>query len=249
MIAQKALASISLLRPFFTWRFWRLLVKTVALKRAFRSHEHQNYLDYMAYYYTRTRNPLWERVNEDKWRPIREAMIAMAELQPGDVILDLATGAGFQAEAFSARGYRVMGIDYVFDRLTLAQQRRTRLDLGWVTADGARLPLRTDSCDVVSISLALHDMPLEAIRSILNEIGRVARRRVVIAEPRLPQNWLIKYPYSWLADTFDESLYMQEYLAADIEDLFHQAALKPVAVQGALHDLLAIYACEPLNDR
>lgn len=249
MTARKTLASLPLLRPFFTLRFWRLLVKTVALKRAFRTHKQQNYLAYMAYYYTRTRNPLWERVNEDKWRPIREAMIAMAELQPGDVILDLATGAGFQAEAFSARGCRVMGIDYVFDRLKLAQQRRTRLELGWVVADGAKLPLGTRSFDVVSVSLALHDMPLDVIRSILEEIRRVARRRVVIAEPRLPRRWLFKYPYVWLADTFDESLYMQEYLTADLEGLFCQASLKPVAFQGAFHDLLAIYACEPLKDR
>ena len=45
--------------------------------------------------------PCWEPI-DDKWHRIRPLVVRMADPGPGDTVLDVATGAGYQAAAFAA---------------------------------------------------------------------------------------------------------------------------------------------------
>ena len=230
-------------RPFLSSRFWRLNAKTVQMKWLSKGWEHVPYTEYLRQYYCRDLNPYYETI-EDKWAAIRPLMVEMAELAPEELVLDLCTGLGFQAAAVAATDHHVVGIDYVYDRVYLARQRLDVTRLHWAVADAAYLPLGKDAFDVITISLALHDMPIPAIQAVLGEVWRVARRRVVIAEPRMPDLWLLSKAYKSAAALFDESLFVEAYLETDIEKLLRQAALRLVSWQRCVHNTLAVYACD-----
>jgi demethylmenaquinone methyltransferase/2-methoxy-6-polyprenyl-1,4-benzoquinol methylase len=168
----------------------------------------------------------------------------MADPRSGDRVLDVATGVGYQAAAFAAAGYRAVGIDYVLDRIRVAAARHSSARLSWAVADASRLPVREDAFDIVSISLALHDMPVAVIREALKESRRVARRRVVVIEPCAPRNALLKRLYIWIAMLVDESMLIRDYLLCDLEALLEEARLNLVAWQRCIYGLLSVYVCE-----
>lgn len=234
---------LQLARPFVSINFWRLNARTLQIKWTFRNHKNRLYTEYLQYYYSRNCNPYYETI-EDKWRILRPLIIAMAALAPEERVLDLGTGIGFQASAFAEKGYQTLGIDLVLDRVTLAKERQGCLNLCWSVADATRLPLSDNSFDVVAVSLMLHDMPISALRSALTEIRRVARRRVVIAEPHLPKHWLFRIVYRSVIALLDESLYLHEYLDTNIEFIFKETGLHLVKREHCIKNTLAIYACD-----
>ena len=231
------------LRPFVSARFWKLNIRTIQLKRSFRINGNHPYKDYLQYYYSREANPYYEGI-EDKWYILRPLIIEMADPKPRERILDLGTGVGFQAIAFAEEGFETLGIDVVMDRIKLAKQRKGGANLSWLVADAVRLPLPSDSFDVVSVSLALHDMPISVLRVCFAEIQRVARRRVVIAEPRLPDHRLFSGLYRSAILFFDESIYLNEYLDANIESMLERAGLHLIKRQSCIQNTLVIYACD-----
>ncbi len=231
------------LRPFVSPGFWKLNLRTLQLKRSFRQRGDRAYTEYLKYYYSRTLNPYYETI-EDKWFVIRPVMIEMADLKKGERVLDLGTGLGFQAAAFASAGYPTLGIDFVLDRIGLARGHHNLGNLQWAVADAARLPFPQNSFEVVAVSLALHDMPVSALRIALSEIRRVARRRAVIAEPRLDGHPLLRPFYRSIATLLDESIYMQEFLDADLPALFQEAGLHLSSWKACVQNTLAVYACE-----
>lgn len=213
------------------------------MKRSFQNRGDQAYTEYLKYYYSRTLNPYYETI-EDKWFVIRPVMLEMADLKKGDRVLDLGTGLGFQAAAFASGGHSTLGIDFVSDRLRLARERHSLSNLQWAVADATRLPFPENSFDVVAVSLALHDMPIPSLRIALSEIRRVARRRAVIAEPWLDGRSLLRPFYITIAALFDESMYVKEFLDADLPALFQQAALQLIHWKACAQNTLAVYACK-----
>ena len=234
------------LKPFVSSRFWRLNAKTVQMKWLSKGWGQCSYTEYLRQYYCRDLNPYYEAI-EDKWAAIRPLIVEMAELGPEEQVLDLCTGLGFQAAALAATDRHVVGIDYVYDRVQLAKQRQGVTLLHWAVADAAHLPLGEDAFDAITISLALHDMPILVIRAVLSEVRRVARRRVVIAEPRMPDHWLLREVYKSVLVLFDESLFIEEYLDANIEKLFQDASLRLVSRKSCVHKMLAVYACDVMR--
>lgn len=237
------LAQFSNLRPFTTLRFARLLVETLRLKARYRETD-RDYRQYLRHYYRRENNPHWEQVKEDKWQPARPVVLRLAGLQPGERVLDIATGAGFQAAACSGGGRVVVGLDYIHDRLQVAAERHMDPSLSWVTGDAVRLPFRSKSFAVVTISLALHDMPQADMLAALAEAHRIARRRVVVLEPRLPRQKFLRPVYRLLATLFDESLWIGSFLEDDIVRRFSQAGLCLSAYETCCWGTLAVYASD-----
>jgi demethylmenaquinone methyltransferase/2-methoxy-6-polyprenyl-1,4-benzoquinol methylase len=219
-------------------------LKTLQFKYYFWQRRDTASFNYLQHYYNRANNPYWEMVSEDKWKAVRPLAVQLAGLQPGERVLDLATGAGFQAAAFAAEGHTAIGLDYVFDRLQVASSRHPNGRLSWVVANAVRIPLAANACEVVTISLALHDMPLPTARTVLNEVRRVAGRRVVIIEPRLPKRNFFRLIYTWLAVLFDESPFVYDYLYCDVEALFQEASLKLIDSRICCHHVLVIYVCD-----
>ncbi len=236
-------AAFSTLRPFVSFRFWSLCLRTVQLKRMFQKRGASFYGEYLQTYYSRSVNPYYETI-EDKWVAIRPVMIEMADLKIGERILDLGTGLGFQAAAFAACGYETLGVDFVPDRIHLARQRHSCTSLRWIVADATNLPFPDHSIDVVSVSLALHDMPVQVVRVALSEIRRVTKRRIVIAEPRLKHHSLLLPIYKSVACLLDESMYMKDFLDMDILGLFQEATLRLIGWKECFGNTLAVYACE-----
>ena len=235
--------SILGLVPFLTLRFWRLLAQTIWIKWQSRGQVHRTYTDHLVQFYARSQNPWWEPI-DDKWQQIRPLMVRMANPGPGDTVLDVATGVGYQAEAFAAGGCRAVGIDYVLDRVKVATASHSNPRLSWAVADASRLPVREDAFDIVSISLALHDMPVAVIREALKEFHRVARRCVVMVEPCAPENVFLKHLYIWVAMLVDESMLIRDYLFCDLEKLLEEARLNLVTWQRCFYGILAVYVCE-----
>ena len=231
------------LLPFLTLRFWRLVAHTIWIKWQSRTRGRGTYTDHLVRFYTRGQNPCWEPI-DDKWHRIRPLLVRMAHPGPGDTVLDVATGVGYQAAAFAAGGHRAVGIDYVLDRIRVAAARHGSARLSWAVADASRLPVREGAFDIVSVSLALHDMPVRVVREALKEFHRVARRRVVVIEPCAPENALLKRLYIWIAMLVDESMLIRDYLFCDMEKLLEEARLHLVAWQRCFYGILAVYVCE-----
>lgn len=93
-------------------------------------------------------------------------------------VLDLGTGTGVFAEAFTVAGVAATGIDLNPDFLAMARSLVPQAIFLEATADA--LPCDDGAHDLVFIGLALHEVddPL----AVLREARRVARLRVAILE-------------------------------------------------------------------
>jgi ubiquinone/menaquinone biosynthesis C-methylase UbiE len=107
----------------------------------------------------------------------RVVALSVAELTVKS-FLDVGTGAGVFAEAFTATGLAVTGIDTNADLLSVAREFAPAAQFREAAAE--ELPFPDDSFDLVFLGHVLHeaDDPLVA----LSEARRVARRRVAILE-------------------------------------------------------------------
>ena len=112
---------------------------------------------------------------------VREVM----RLPAGDRILDAAVGLGQLAGKMSARGYRVIGIDYSLE----AALHVKRSGLPAVVGDLTKLPFLDGAFDGVTTGETLEH--LDDDRSAVREIGRVVRAggRVVATVPALQSLW------------------------------------------------------------
>jgi ubiquinone/menaquinone biosynthesis C-methylase UbiE len=93
-------------------------------------------------------------------------------------LLDVGTGSGLFAEAFSKRGLQVSGVDVNPEMLVAARHSVPDGDFREGTAEA--LPFSDDSFDLVFLGVVLHetDETLKALQQTL----RVARQRVCILE-------------------------------------------------------------------
>jgi ubiquinone/menaquinone biosynthesis C-methylase UbiE len=124
-------------------------------------------------------------------------------LTPGAslTLLDVGTGLADIPDAIArrahSRGARVaaIGLDEAIDLLQAAGARLT----GAVCGNASTLPLRDHSVDIVICSQLLHHFADEQLESLVRELNRVARRRVVIADLRRSRIaaagfWLASFP-------------------------------------------------------
>jgi demethylmenaquinone methyltransferase/2-methoxy-6-polyprenyl-1,4-benzoquinol methylase len=171
---------------------------------------------------------------------MRQFVFDKAKPELGDIVLDVATGSGYQAAAFAREGFKVIGVDYVFDRVVQAQSLHPEPAL-WGVGDIQRLPFKDKSFDIVTISLALHDMPPELRLDGMRELRRVARRRVVILEPRAPRFPILRQFYAAISELIDESLYIWDFSLHDFESLLKQAGFKILSADRCYHGVLVCY--------
>lgn len=110
----------------------------------------------------------------------RRRAVKTANVQPGDRVLDCATGTGDLAIAFHKAGAKVIGTDFVPEMLDLA---RTKMkDVEFEVADVTRLPYADATFDVASISFGIRNVnePKKGIA----EMARVVKSggRVLVLE-------------------------------------------------------------------
>ncbi|MEX0885540.1 MAG: bifunctional demethylmenaquinone methyltransferase/2-methoxy-6-polyprenyl-1,4-benzoquinol methylase UbiE [Phycisphaeraceae bacterium] len=130
----------------------------------------------------------------------RRAAVRMADVQPGDTILDVACGTGDLSLAFVDGGARrVIGSDFTVNMLRVAQAKRRDTDTGlaYHAGDAMRLPLPDASVDVVSIAFGIRNVADP--RRALAEFHRVLRPggRLIILEFSLPRSRVLRAGYNF----------------------------------------------------
>lgn len=135
----------------------------------------------------------------------RRKAIRLAEVGPGDRVLDCATGTGDLALGFKRAvgpSGQVVGIDFCQPMLELAQAKaaRKRLELELYQADALALPFKDDGFDCASIAFGIRSIDDRV--GCLREMARVVRSggRVVVLEFGQPQGRLFGPLYRWYSE-------------------------------------------------
>ena len=160
----------------------------------------------------------------------RTRVIAESEVNPGDKVLDCATGTGDLAIAFKKavgeQGY-VLGTDFCAPMIEPAPAKASKqgLSIDFEVADAMDLPYEDHRFDVSSISFGIRnvDDPVTALK----EMARVVRPggKVVVLEFGQPKGFM-KWPYElysqhimptlggWLSGNRDAYTYLPRTSAA-----------------------------------
>ena len=126
--------------------------------------------------------------------PVSEALVARADVRPGDRVLDVATGTGHAALAAARRGAHTTGIDYVTELVDIARRRATAevLDVDFVEGDAEDLAFADGSFDVVLSAIGVMFTADHARAA--SELVRVARPGGRIAVAQLDADGLHRPP-------------------------------------------------------
>ena len=125
---------------------------------------------------------------------LRQTTADLAQLQPGETVLDVGCGTGTLAlvakERVGAAG-RVSGIDPSAQLLTRARRKAARrsLEINFRLGVIEQLPFADQSFDVVLSTLMMHHLPDDLKRQGLAEIARVLKPggRLLVVDARRPE--------------------------------------------------------------
>lgn len=123
----------------------------------------------------------------------KRTLIARAQLQPGERVLDLACGTGDLGFAAAAQGGRVVGLDLTHRMLQLAAHKSAAAT--FLTGDMTHLPFVPRSFDVVTTGYGLRNVP--DLAAAIDEIARVLRPggRLLSLDFNRPESSLIRAAY------------------------------------------------------
>ncbi len=142
-------------------------------------------------------------------------------------VLDVATGTGSLAIELSDSAKKVVGIDLSSKMLEVAEKKRSNNNLAFLKMDASKMNFDDEEFDIVTISLGLHDMPLEIRTLVLEEVKRVLKKdgKLFILEHDLPENKLIGSLTAHLLNTF-ESKYYLDFVTSDFEHYLNTFGFK-----------------------
>lgn len=134
-----------------------------------------------------------------RWRTVR-----MVPPKPGMKILDMCTGTGDLALAYSKAvdgKAEIVGADFCHEMLAIGRQKGMKTEAGgavtFVEADAMRIPLDDDQFDIVSVAFGLRNVA--DTDAGLREMTRVCKPggQVAVLEFSTPQWQPFKAIYSW----------------------------------------------------
>jgi ubiquinone/menaquinone biosynthesis C-methylase UbiE len=180
-------------------------------------------------------------------------MLELANPQRGDLVLDVATGAGHVALALAPHVRHVYGLDLTREMLDQARRltgERSVANVSWVLGDAAHLPFAEETFDLYTVRAAPHHFP--DVDAFLHEAHRVLRpgRHAIFIDcaPPLPARDVLhevelrRDPSHILSMTVDEWTDRLEHagfeidsarareLDWDFEDWMHNMAVPPPLV-------------------
>jgi demethylmenaquinone methyltransferase/2-methoxy-6-polyprenyl-1,4-benzoquinol methylase len=117
-----------------------------------------------------------------KWR---QRAVDLAQVKPGDRVLDVATGTGDLAVELSRRGAEVVGCDFSESMLALAREKAPSLRFEW--ADALALPYSDGEFAAATVGFGARNF--SDLERGLAEMARVVRPggRIVVLEITTPQ--------------------------------------------------------------
>ena len=136
----------------------------------------------------------------------------------GKSVLDVATGTGSLAIELGKHAEKVVGIDLSDKMLAVARNKSKSDNITFLQMDASQMKFEDDSFDIVTISLGLHDMPLEIRDAVLIESKRVLKPdgKLFILEHDLPKNKFFASISATFIDTF-ESRYFLPFVKSDFQ--------------------------------
>jgi SAM-dependent methyltransferase len=143
-------------------------------------------------------------------------------------VLDVATGGGDIPRWLARRRPTVELIagDLHPQMLQLARQWSAGLPIRFIRCDARRLPFRDHSVDLVLCSLMLHHLTEADAVEALRELGRVARRRLVVNDLRRSRT---AYVLIWLITRFSRNPLTRYDSPVSVERAFTPAELESLA--------------------
>ena len=143
---------------------------------------------------------------DQHWRSVA---VKMAEVRPGDAIVDVACGTGDLTLKFARKNVsgRTVGLDFTHAMLPLAREKarrqierlKLRVDHppAFLQADALALPLPDASADVLSIAFGIRNVA--NWQDAISEFARVLKPggRLIILEFSLPRNAVLRGFYNF----------------------------------------------------
>jgi demethylmenaquinone methyltransferase/2-methoxy-6-polyprenyl-1,4-benzoquinol methylase len=172
-----------------------------------------------------------------RWAPIYdgfELILAgirkknVEQINPGGkYVLDVATGTGSLAIELGKKAEKVVGIDLSDKMLAVAKRKSKAENVTFLQMDASQMKFEDGTFDIVTISLGLHDMPLEVRTDVLKESKRVLKPngKLFILEHCLPKNKVFASISATLIDTF-ESRYFIPFLRSDFHTYLQSFGFK-----------------------
>lgn len=130
-----------------------------------------------------------------------ELMVEWAKPKPTDLVLDVATGAGFTAFAFAARARRVVATDLTANMVNQARRlasERGLTNLLFHLAEAEALPFQDGVFDIATCRLAPHHFG--SVQRFLAEIHRILRSggTLVLCDSSSPED---SDAFAWQQET------------------------------------------------
>lgn len=182
----------------------------------------------------------YERVLAPHTARVASDLLALAEVRPGERVLDVGTGTGRGVEAAAAAGAVAAGVDSASRMLTVG--RRRRADIALAAAEVINLPFRDAAFDVVIATFALAyfeklDTALFDAMRVLKPGGRLAVSAWTDEEDELSATWRRlaeeTVGVEVLRQGIKDEAPWQEALAdrARLEGVLRDVGLRPVRVE------------------
>jgi len=173
--------------------------------------------------------------NFKKWAPIYDAFslpfkssrrAVVAALQPAEglKVLDVCTGTGAVAIEIVRAGASVTGIDLSEDMLRQAQRKHGE-SVRFLRMDATRLSFGPHEFDTATVSWGLHEMPLEIVRRVLQEIHRVTKRRLVVFDYHQPSSGILRALYRFIVGMY-EGPFCMDFLNLDLPKIAREAGFE-----------------------
>jgi demethylmenaquinone methyltransferase/2-methoxy-6-polyprenyl-1,4-benzoquinol methylase len=124
----------------------------------------------------------------------KRRVVELAAVKPGDRALDLCCGTGDLSLAFAQRGAEVVGLDFSWAMLEIAEKRRQKnlkaqtSNLKFIQGEAQQIPFPDHSFDIVTVGYGLRN--LTSWETGLAEMFRVAKPggRLVVLDFGKPAN-------------------------------------------------------------
>ena len=148
-------------------------------------------------------------------------------------VLDVATGGGDIPRWMVRRGLpvEVVAADLHPQMLRQARAWSVGLPIRFIRCDARHLPFRDRSVDLVLCSLMLHHLTEADAAQVLRELGRVARRRLIVNDLRRSR---VAYGLIWLITRLSRNRLTRYDSPVSVERAFTPAELEVLAREAGL---------------